>query len=193
MVIDLEAWRAAGIEPCCLEAASRLRRRSKWLDQDALNTCLAGRWGLLPPVWNKQFSLDLFPDWRCSAYEQEDFQEARSNPAVVHFCTGTKPWHPFCDHRREDVLAYRAVLREAGFDNGLGSRPSLLGRVAEWLAAPHRRLLDTAAAAFRARRRGHAFRAMLPDMLKLAVLHPWTVVTVPLSVVRERAAIWLGL
>jgi lipopolysaccharide biosynthesis glycosyltransferase len=187
MVIDLEAWRAAGIERDCLETASRLRHRTRWLDQDVLNVCLAGRWGSLPPIWNKQFFLELFPDWRCSPYEEKEFQEARRHPAIIHFCTRTKPWHPFCDHARRDVLAYRALWESVRGD-GLGAGPSLPRRAAELFAAPHRRLLDTLAAAMRAKRRRHALRAMLPDMLKVAVLHPWTLATVPLSVVRERVA-----
>jgi lipopolysaccharide biosynthesis glycosyltransferase len=137
MVIDLKVWREAGLEQRCLEAAGRLKHRTKWLDQDVLNICLAGRWGLLPPVWNKQFSLDLFSDWQCSPYEEVEFQEARSRPAIIHFCTQTKPWHRFCDHPREDVLAYQAALRRTAFGAGLAPRPSLLRRSVEFLAAPH--------------------------------------------------------
>jgi lipopolysaccharide biosynthesis glycosyltransferase len=192
MVINLEAWRAAGIERCCLEAVGQRPRRTKWLDQHVLNTCLAGRWGSLPPVWNKQFFLDLVPDWQCSPYEEEEFHEARRHPAIIHFCTQTKPWHFFCDHPRQDVLAYRTALRRTAFGGDMGASPSLFRRTVEFLAAPHRRLLDTTAAAFRAKRRKHALQAMLPNILKLAILHPWTLVTVPFSVVRERVAIWLG-
>jgi lipopolysaccharide biosynthesis glycosyltransferase len=192
MVIDLDAWRAAGIEQSCLEAARRFQHRTKWLDQHVLNTCLAGRWGALPPVWNRQFSLDLFPDWRCSPYDERDFEEARRRPAIIHFCTHTKPWHAFSDHPRDDVLAYRAALRATAFGGAAAARPSLLRRAAQVLAAPHRRLLDTTAAAFRANRRKHALQAMLPSILKLAILHPWTLATVPLAVVRERVAIRLG-
>jgi lipopolysaccharide biosynthesis glycosyltransferase len=192
MVIDLAAWRAAGIEQSCLEAARRLRHRTKWLDQHVLNACLAGRWGALPPVWNKQFSLDLFPDWRCSPYNEREFEEARRRPAIIHFCTHTKPWHAFSDHPRNDVLAYRAALRATAFGGVPGVRPSLLRLALEILAAPHRRLLDTTAAAFHAKQRAHAIQAMLPAMLKLAILHPWTLATVPLAVVRERVAIRLG-
>src|SRR5271170_6411712 len=90
MVIDLDAWRRAEIEQCCLEAARRLRHQTKWLDQHALNACLAGRWGRLTPVWNKQFFLDVFPDWRCGPYEEKEFLEARSDPAIIHFCSRTK-------------------------------------------------------------------------------------------------------
>lgn len=193
MVIDLDAWRAAGVEQDCLEAASRLTYRTKWLDQHLLNVSMTGRWGSLPPTWNKQYSLDLFPDWRCSPYREDEFQEARCNPAITHFCTRTKPWHPFCDHRGQDVLAYRATLRRTGLGNGPEPAPSLLRRSVEFFAAPHRRLLDTTAAALHASQRQHALHAMLPDMFKLAMLHPWTLVTVPLSIVRERVAIRLGI
>ena len=190
MVVDLEAWRVSEIEQCCLAAARRLRRRTKWLDQHVLNECLAGRWGLLTPVWNKQFFLDLFPDWRCSPYEEEEFREARSNPAIIHFCSRTKPWHWFCDHRPQDVLAYRAARRRSALGPCLEARPSLARRTVEFFAAPHRRVLDATAATLRAKRRKHAVQTMLPDILRLAILHPWTLVTVPLSVVHERAAIW---
>jgi lipopolysaccharide biosynthesis glycosyltransferase len=191
MVIDLEAWRAAGIEQCCLEAATRLPRRTKWLDQHVLNACLAGRWGRLRPVWNKQFFMDVFPDWRCSPYEEEEFQEARSNPAIIHFCSRTKPWHTFCDHANQDVLAYRAAVGRSGLEERSRVSISLARRSAEFFAAPHRQLLDRIASALKAKRRKYALRRMLPGMLKLAILHPWTLATVPLSVAHERAAMWL--
>jgi lipopolysaccharide biosynthesis glycosyltransferase len=191
MVIDLEAWRRAGIEQLCLEAARRLVNRTKWLDQDALNACLADRWGRLTPVWNKQFSLHVFPDWQCSPYQEKEFLEARGNPAIIHFCSRTKPWHTFCDHPRQDVLAYRAALRRSPLGASLEARPSLARRTGEFFAAPHRHLLDGIAAAVRAKRRKHALRMMLPGMVRLALLHPWTLATVPLSVAHARAARWL--
>jgi lipopolysaccharide biosynthesis glycosyltransferase len=192
MVINLEAWRMAEIEQCCLEAARRLAHRTKWLDQHVLNACLAGRWGRLTPVWNKQFFLDVFPDWRCGPYAEKEFLEARSDLAIIHFSSRTKPWHTFCDHPRQDVLAYRAALRRSALGAGLEARPSLARRTGEFFAAPHRHLLDGIAAAVRAKRRKHALRMMLPGMLRLAILHPWTLATVPLSVAHERAARWLA-
>jgi lipopolysaccharide biosynthesis glycosyltransferase len=190
MVVDLAAWRRSAIEQCCLAAARGLPRRTRWLDQEVLNACLAGRWGWLRPAWNKQFSLDLFPDWRCSPYQEEEFQEARSCPAIIHFSSRTKPWHSFCDHRRQDVLAYRAAFRRSAAGAVLEVRPSRARRTVEFFAAPHRRLLDVTGAAVRAKRRRHALRTMLPDILRLAILHPWTLLTAPLSVVHERAAMW---
>ena len=108
----------AEIEQCCLEAARRLAHRTKWLDQDVLNACLAGRWGRLTPVWNKQFFLDVFPDWRCGPYEEKEFLEARGDTAIIHFSSRTKPWHTFCDHRAKTFsptgpLSAAALLGQA--------------------------------------------------------------------------------
>jgi lipopolysaccharide biosynthesis glycosyltransferase len=192
MVIDLEAWRAAGIEECCLDTAMRLPRRTKWLDQHVLNVCLADRWGRLRPLWNKQFFLDVFPDWRCSPYEEEEFEEAHSAPAIIHFCSRTKPWDTFCDHSGEDVLAYRAAQTRCGLGERVEANPSLWERSAEFVAGPHRRLLDRIAAAVRAKRRQYALHRMLPGMLRIAILHPWTLATVPLAVARERAGLWFA-
>jgi lipopolysaccharide biosynthesis glycosyltransferase len=188
MLIDVAAWRAAGVERACLEVGARLARASRWIDQDVLNLCLAGRWGALPPVWNKQYSLDLFPDWRCSPYTEREFRDARGDPAIVHFCTRTKPWHAYCDHAPQDVQAFRVALRQC-CGNVLAETPRLRKRVGEFFGAPHRRLLDVAAAAVHARRRRHAILAMLPEMVRVALLHPWTLVSVPLSVLRERIAL----
>ena len=190
MVIDLEAWRASEIERHCLEAVRLFPHATKWLDQHLLNLSLAGRWGMLAPVWNKQSFINLLPDWRCSPYEEAEFLEARHNPSIIHFCSRTKPWRAFCDHPREDILAYRAVLHGTGLLPY--KAPTRLQRAVEFFAAPHRRLLDLTAAAIRARRRVHALRMMLPEMLRTAALHPWALLSVPYSVIHERTAIWLN-
>ena len=190
--MDLDAWRASAIEQRCLEATTRFAHPTRWHDQDVLNLCLAGRWGELEPAWNKQFSLDLFPDWRCSPYPERDFHEARANPAIIHFCSRAKPWHSFCDHRSEDVFAYRNVLLRVAPGTHADAKPSLARKTVEWFAAPHRRVLDMTAAACRARRRKHALRAMFPEVARLVICHPWTGVTVPLSAVRARTALWFG-
>lgn len=46
------------------------------------------------------------------------------------------------------------------------------------------------AAAFRAQHRKHALKAMLPGIAGRALLHPWTLLSVPLSVVSARVYLW---
>lgn len=187
MLIDVDAWRAGGVEAAFYEELQRLGSRARWYDQDVLNACLRGRWGALPPVWNRQFALGLYPDWRCSPHSEEEFRQARSEPAIVHFCSRTKPWHRFCDHPDEDVRDFRSWLRRVPFDLGPSDPPTLYERTLEVFAAPHRRVLDTLAAAVRSRRRRHAMAMMLPGILRQAAEHPWTLISVPLAVLRDRA------
>ncbi|HSM69315.1 MAG TPA: glycosyltransferase family 8 protein [Xanthomonadales bacterium] len=195
MVVDLAAWRAAHMEQRCLEAFARFPAGTRWMDQQVLNLCLADRWKAASPMWNRQFFLDLFPDWRCSPYAEADFERARHAPAVIHFCSSTKPWAPFCDHRPEDVQAYREVQQRsplAAFlldGNGRRSAP-LAGGIRGFFAAPHRRIRDELAAAHRARHRKHALKAMLPGIAGRVLLHPWTLLSVPLSVVSARVYLW---
>ncbi len=186
MVIDLASWRSDDLEQRYTEALARHRGRTRWPDQDALNSVLVGRWSPLPPVWNKQFALGLLPDWRCSPYDEQEFGAALRDPAIIHFCTHTKPWHAFCDHPNDDVAAFRALLRRAGFGDRHEEPPSWRRRTTEWFAAPHRRLLDTVAVVYRARDKQHAWETLRLRILTLAAWHPWTLISVPLAILRDR-------
>lgn len=185
MVIDVRAWRASGVEAAYLDAVRRVGHHSRWADQDALNASLVGRWGTLPPRWNRQFALRLYPDWRCAPHSEEEFREARSAPAIVHFCSRSKPWHPFCDHPEEEVRAFRSWLQRVPLDVH-PVMPGRLDRTLERFARPHRLLLDTIAAAVRSRQRRHALAVMLPGILRVAATYPWTIVSVPLAILRDR-------
>jgi lipopolysaccharide biosynthesis glycosyltransferase len=191
MVIDLAAWRQEKLEERCVERARALRPVSKYNEQAALNECLAGRWGILSPVWNRQSTLDLFPDWQSSPYEAEEFRQASQNPIIVHFTTATKPWRRISDHSTPFTEAYRAAIVRAGWrDWQLPPLPASQ-RAVEFFARPHRRILHLGAALIQARRRAHAFPALLPEILEVTLLHPWTLFTVPLAVAREKVALWL--
>jgi len=192
MVIDLAAWRRKDIEAHCLREARDRVRSAKYNEQAALNSCLSGQWGMLSPVWNRQSTVDLFPDWRSSPYTEEEYRQIRQEPVIVHFTTSTKPWHTVCDHSMNYTDAYRQAIARAGWTDWLPKPLSVSIKVMEFFARPHRRLMHLGSAAWQAKRRGHAMAAMLPEILKLTILHPWTVFTVPLAVARDTIALRLS-
>jgi lipopolysaccharide biosynthesis glycosyltransferase len=190
MVIDLSAWRQKGIETCCIKTAREQRRFTRYNEQAALNDCLSGRWGLLPPVWNRQSTFDLFPDWQSSPYEEEEFRQARTNPVIIHFTTATKPWRKICDHSKPYIEAYRNAIVRAGWTEWLPQPLSHAQKAIEFFARPHRRLLHLGSAIRQAKRRSHAAVTMLPEILRVALPNPWTVLTVPLAAARDKVALW---
>ncbi len=80
MLIDVAAWRAAGILQQALEFGARHAGRMTHKDQTLLNAVLQRQWAELSPVWNWQYtrSSRLF--------------EAMADAHLVHFIGPTKPW-----------------------------------------------------------------------------------------------------
>ena len=96
MVVDRAAWRRAGFAE---EAAQRLRddpARFPFMEQDALNSLVAGRFAPLSPRYN--FMGDFF----LTGLEEE------IAPIVLHFVNAPKPWN-YADWRGR--RAVRARLR----------------------------------------------------------------------------------
>lgn len=87
MVIDVDAWRTAGISHLALEYLKKYHKRVFFWDQEALNAVLAGKWNPLEPRWNWSANLDRLGG--SSAY-RPDPMAARAR--VVHFNGNIKPW-----------------------------------------------------------------------------------------------------
>lgn len=97
LVIDLDRWRSERIEERALDYL-RSEHLGGGADQEALNVALAGRWKRLAPVWNQQTPM-LSNDYGAHlVFTAAEIDEARRDPAVVHFQTRPKPWHRGCDH-----------------------------------------------------------------------------------------------
>jgi lipopolysaccharide biosynthesis glycosyltransferase len=191
MLIDLSAWRREDIERRSFKRARERRGFARYNEQEALNYCLSGQWGLLPPIWNRQSTLDLFPDWQSSPYSAEEFQQALRDPIIIHFTKATKPWQAICDHSISQIDSYRkAIERACGTE---WKPPSLLAiqRAIEFFARPHRRLLHLGSAVKQAKRRRHAIAALLPEIAKLMTGHPWTLLSVPLATIKNRVLLRL--
>ena len=84
-------------------------------DQDGLNGVLHSKRLNLSPEWNQQIGIFfLYSDFHESIYGKENYLNAVSNPAIVHFNGMEKPWHYLCGH--PDTKEFRKCVRKAGFN-----------------------------------------------------------------------------
>ena len=98
MLLDLTLWRKEQLARQLLRYLDQHAQAIRWWDQDALNAVLAGRFGELDPRWNQipQF-------WEPAQGEHDPFPPALRelvirDPWIVHYSTGSKPWHWGCTH-----------------------------------------------------------------------------------------------
>lgn len=137
LVMNLELWRNEQIANRVLSSISSIIETVRFVDQCGLNLALQGRWKRLPLKWNQQS--DIYGVFRKSlkgcSYSREEFLDAMSSPAIVHYIGKQKPWlknsfHPFkslylkylaetpwADHRPEDDnllsrMKYRLAIRK---------------------------------------------------------------------------------
>ncbi len=98
MVIDLEKWREAKITEQVLAFIENNPEKLRFHDQDALNAILHDRWLELDPRWNAQTYMMLQEVEHPTIQGQLKWDEARENPAVIHFCGHAKPWNADSNH-----------------------------------------------------------------------------------------------
>lgn len=97
LLFDMDAWRNEGLTRKVLERAAT-QRNQEWPDQNALNFVLKKQWKPLHPKWNSQNTIfDLHASQL--PFLSEEIQQARRDPAVLHFIGPYKPWHYRCKHR----------------------------------------------------------------------------------------------
>ena len=97
LVIDVELWRRHRIGAHCIEYLEQYKERNRFMDQNALNVALYGKWKVLDHRWNQQqfihgTSLQHLP------MNREQYTAAKNNPCIIHFTTGDKPWLAACRH-----------------------------------------------------------------------------------------------
>lgn len=96
LLMDLGLMRSESVSEKVLEYA-RSNPENIWPEQDALSVVCQGRWLSLHPRWNAQTTLyDL--DSAQLPFPAAITEEARKNPAIVHFIGPLKPWHYLCRH-----------------------------------------------------------------------------------------------
>ena len=92
MVLNIKRMREDRIEERLL-ACLRENQKFVWCwDQYALNVVFANQWQPLPARWNQGAHFFEFPSASHSPIDQQEFADALSNPAIIHYTTEWKPW-----------------------------------------------------------------------------------------------------
>lgn len=112
MVMDLRWLRAEGTLEAAIEVARQHPERMKWHDQDALNYILRGNYLELNPAWNVLPQVYYPPHSADVVYDKETVMNCITNPKILHFSGGRRPWKGAGRHWMETEF-YRYLYRTA--------------------------------------------------------------------------------
>ena len=92
LLMNLALWREDSVGERTLQYAIENADIIEWGDQDSLNAITQGRVKICPPKWNAG-------EWVYSGLTADelgvqpaDLEEAKSDPAIIHYNGGHKPW-----------------------------------------------------------------------------------------------------
>ncbi len=122
MLIDLDAWRRLDVSRRALDFVQHHPGRIHGHDQPALNHVFAGAWKRLDFRWNQQFKFFVHTAGYLGV-PASALRELRTRPFIIHYTTGSKPWHYSNDHPLQ--RRYFEVLDETAFA-GWRPRPRTL-------------------------------------------------------------------
>lgn len=108
LVVDMDRWRADGIEERAMGYMNAAREGFRYLDQDALNVVFAGDWAPLRLRWNQQpATYSMTEKQRTQApHTLDEFEEAVRRPGIVHYLGRNKPWDYMTFHPLKDFYWY---------------------------------------------------------------------------------------
>ena len=99
LLIDMRAWRTAGIDAALREYYRGIDGQSAFCDQDAINAVLKGRIMPLPPRYNffsnyYYYSYDALVrlDRNYAGFPERAFNRAKAHPTIVHYAGDERPW-----------------------------------------------------------------------------------------------------
>jgi lipopolysaccharide biosynthesis glycosyltransferase len=94
MLLNLSLWRRDAIGLSAIDFARANKDLVEFVDQDALNVIVNGRFGEISPVYNWQTPLLSMSATRLfQIYPDFELDLAALGEKIVHFTGGSKPWH----------------------------------------------------------------------------------------------------
>jgi len=116
MLFDLNKWRELDIGEKVFQFIIENQENLVLFDQDALNAILHDRWFLLHPRFNAQTGMLTKEKVHPDPEGEKLHEEARSNPAIIHYNGEHKPDHPDCIHPYKEL--YRELRAQTPFPIG---------------------------------------------------------------------------
>lgn len=129
LLVDLARWREEGVEEAILDFCHKNKDKLFASDQDAINAVLEGRIASLSPKYNWCNTYQFYPYKALKKMaspvpllEEASFEEAITDPAIVHYLGEERPWREGNHHRyRQEWLdnlsktPYRDMPMEQGW------------------------------------------------------------------------------
>lgn len=113
LVIDLENWRKQQITKKVLAYIKENPTKLVYWDQDALNAILYDKRMSIHPKWNVQTV--MYQDNYESLFDKDEYRDAITNPAIIHYTSASKPWHITNNHPLKDE--YKHYLQRSLWRN----------------------------------------------------------------------------
>jgi lipopolysaccharide biosynthesis glycosyltransferase len=98
MLVNVKLWRQEQFSRQAFHCLRVNAAHVRYWDQYALNVLCSGRWRAVDPRWNQNSHVFRLPGWELTHLEQEDFEQLRQDPWIVHFDYVPKPWDLECKH-----------------------------------------------------------------------------------------------
>lgn len=94
MLVNLAKWKKDGIQRKVIDFIENNQDAILFPDQCGLNAVIDGRWRKVPLKYNQQssiFSEGFEKKFNC--FSHEELEEAKEHPVIIHYTSGSKPWH----------------------------------------------------------------------------------------------------
>lgn len=117
MLMNLNEWREKDYTEKIIDFIEKNPDKCIFPDQDALNAVLNGNVRFLELEYNLQeMWLTMLDYARFSFSRYHDLEQAKKDPAIIHFCVGDKPWFSECKNPyRKEYLEYAHLHDFIGF------------------------------------------------------------------------------
>jgi lipopolysaccharide biosynthesis glycosyltransferase len=94
MLINLSKWKECGLQKKVIDFIEHHPDAIWFPDQCGLNSIINGQWKKVPLKFNQQSSFfSKGFDEEFNSFSRDELHEARTKPVIIHYTSGSKPWH----------------------------------------------------------------------------------------------------